>query len=320
MLKTPLPLRPASQLLRLGWWNTKLAHPSFKPIPSSSKTVKQRASARQVVLALLEDEQIDLLALGELSQDDLREFIPAHGVGLHIKDIPPTGSGEDLISIGILYNDRKLNLQNKKHWRSTIATGEAGLNLATEFSVYGSADRLYVYAVHWPSRRFDQKGERRNMVAQALRSEINIKLCEQDSHIVLLGDFNDEPFDNSVNTALISSRDRQWVRARPEILYNPCWRLLGERQDLSDEDAGPICAGTHFFTSPLTRWHTVDQVLVSSSLLGGREWRLREQEIRIWHPPFMRSRFGRISGGSDHLPILCGLERITPTTLDRRTK
>ncbi len=131
---------------------------------------------------------------------------------------------------------------------------------------------------------------------------------------MVLGDFNDEPFNESMSTALLGSRDRNLVRKVPQLLYNPFWRLMGERQVLEEEKDGRLGAGTHYFEGTVaTHWHTYDQFLVSASLLSGPGWVLKEGGTRIWQkPPLLRSP-GRFASSFDHFPILGVLTHMRPS-------
>jgi hypothetical protein len=52
-------------------------------------------------------------------------------------------------------------------------------------------------------------------------------------YIIIPGDFNDEPFDNSLSKKLMASRDRILVGKDNRYFYNPYWRHLGEEHPLS---------------------------------------------------------------------------------------
>jgi hypothetical protein len=96
-------------------------------------------------------------------------------------------------------------------------------------------------------------------------------------------------------------------------LYNPFWRLLGERQLLEEEGQGRLGAGTHYFKSGLDdRWRTYDQFLVSGSLLSGSGWELKEGATQIWQKPPLLRPDGNLIVGFDHFPILGLLSCVAP--------
>ena len=96
------------------------------------------------------------------------------------------------------------------------------------------------------------------------------------AHVVVVGDLNEEPFGDLFRDRLAASRDREpSIRplhaadhdTRRVRLYNPTWRLLGERYPHNS----PLGTGHHagtYYNGTDRAWHTYDQVLVSGSLLG----------------------------------------------------
>jgi hypothetical protein len=78
-----------------------------------------------------------------------------------------------------------------------------------------------LYLLHWRSRLRGAR-DHREEAALALRTSIRRDL-ENDVPVVVLGDFNEEPFDAPL-TRLNTSRDpRRVLRDRNTYLYNPSW-------------------------------------------------------------------------------------------------
>jgi hypothetical protein len=111
----------------------------------------------------------------------------------------------------------------------------------------------------------------RSRIGADARREID-KRCGQGS-VVMLGDFNANPFDAEVcgSAGLFAVRDRGEARKRwaspllaigedQRPLYNPTWSLL-------PEDAGRP-AGTHVYDrARMLHWRFYDQILVSPDLI-----------------------------------------------------
>jgi len=127
---------------------------------------------------------------------------------------------------------------------------------------------------------------------------------------VLVGDFNEEPFDEGVERYLLSSRDSGKVRRRKDLLYNPFWRHLSSFRPKGDSP-GHGDPGTHFYPkAPHSDWHTFDQLMVSSPLVSGRSgWRLNEDNTRVVQLPLLPDGASIPSRCFDHLPIVGHLER-----------
>ena len=171
----------------------------------------------------------------------------------------------------------------------------------------GDSREFVVIGNHWPSKFGNPLGSEpyRMMAAETMSywlDRIPEKLA-REVPIVVMGDFNDEPFNRSVTDyalALKDSRKVQSKRAQRPLLLNLMWEM--------QEDG----VGTHYYDD----WAMLDQIMVNRALLGNSAGLklvpdscgiYREQDILKRGKP---RRFGRpssrifdIGGYSDHLPI-----------------
>jgi hypothetical protein len=182
----------------------------------------------------------------------------------------------------------------------------------------GESD-CHIFLAHFPSRIVDLQQRDREAIATDLKRQIDsFKDFESaGGPIIVLGDFNDEPFDRCMTHWLHGTRDRQLVRSKPSnrLLYNPSWRWLGEPEYLNDEGEQPLGSGSCFFRGDrLARWRTFDQALVSRSLLGGFSWVLIEEQTGILRVPPLLTTAAPITKEFDHFPIILTIARnITET-------
>lgn len=112
---------------------------------------------------------------------------------------------------------------------------------------------LYVFVNHWPSRSGGVAAttQKREFAATILRESIeNILTEEANANIIALGDFNDEPFNKSINEVLLVKNQKP--ATLDNALYNCAIPLV---------EAGK---GSYFFDSD---WQLLDQAIVSGSLL-----------------------------------------------------
>ncbi len=144
--------------------------------------------------------------------------------------------------------------------------------LHTELIGLPSTLRIHLFINHWPSDHLnDSAAAARSRLAQDLRNRL--RSMPTTPHVMMLGDFNVEPFDAAISEELEASRSRDAVRKGRALLYNPFWRLLGERQSLQEALLLPRRgAGTYLYRSSnaTSQWYTMDQILVSAPLLGSR--------------------------------------------------
>ena len=192
--------------------------------------------------------------------------------------------------------------------------GSRWLRIAQKLSLTGPGGlALTLYLSHWPSRRhLEARSALRDFYGHALRIDVADRLKRFPSlPLVVLGDFNDEPFDTSISEGLLSSRDRTLVEARRHLLYNPFWRHMTSYQTEAAR-VGSTSQGTYFHTNgDTTRWRTFDQMLFSASLLSGESgWTLDEKNTCVIHDPDLIPLLHSRSSIFDHLPIIaCILRR-----------
>lgn len=176
-----------------------------------------------------------------------------------------------------------------------------------------NTDTLQIFVNHWPSRYSGllETQSLRNQAAKILRTEIEL-LQEKHSNpnIVLVGDFNDQPTDESISLhlgAIEYSRNND--KTDDSQIYNLTYSWINN--DL----------GTLKYQS---QWSVFDQIMVSGNLLNAKNKIFTRSEwAKIIQLPFLLEkdeRYGGIKtnrtytgfsyngGFSDHLPVLLKLQ------------
>jgi predicted extracellular nuclease len=158
---------------------------------------------------------------------------------------------------------------------------------------------------HWPARSAGQYASEpyRIMAAETLSHWMSRIPAHTDENcaILVMGDFNDEPFNRSMREYALSTRNSKRVaskRSKKPYLYNCMWDLLADNR------------GTYHFGS----WNMLDQFLVNKNFFGDSA-RFSFSGAKIFSPASIMKnskprRFGRPSGSShdvggysDHYPI-----------------
>jgi exonuclease III len=199
--------------------------------------------------------------------------------------------------------------------------------------VTNAGELLYLAAVHFPSIQADQ-GDGQRKVAMELRVDLEaLKAAESGAlseiRIIVCGDFNANPFDPGIcgiyglNANLSreivqrSGGSRILHKRRYSYLYNPMWRLFAGIEGTSAlHDQSPKIYGT-YYNSGLSKsvdpfWYTLDQVMVSRSLLSS----FRDAELRVATQDAEQGGVSFVSPEgipkskvySDHLPIIFRLQ------------
>ncbi len=167
---------------------------------------------------------------------------------------------------------------------------------------------LVVLASHWTSRQSDERGLGRDKYADRLYAQFKaMYLTNASVDLLICGDFNDTPNDDSVVKYLHATADRAAVlQSRGE---NPLLYSLSAGRD-------PKRFGTHFYRQPLI----FDQIVVSPGLLDDRGWtveadtldtinqfrRRNDTQNRPWG--FGREKDRGERGYSDHFPVTVKLK------------
>ena len=218
------------------------------------------------------------------------------------------------------------------------------------FELVETNEQLVVIASHWPSRRQGRLESQPLRIAVAeniaflvrdhvrvdsvryeqLRSQNTIGpvKAKWETPVLLMGDFNDEPFDVAVVDHLQASSELDRVtgptnditgflketadyRGDDTFLYNASWRFL-EPENL----------GTFFITSTPAgevfpnRYQVLDQLVCTRGLLKQTGLRLDLGSVDIYRAASVATPAGRprpfnrttLKGTSDHLPVVASLE------------
>jgi endonuclease/exonuclease/phosphatase family metal-dependent hydrolase len=213
------------------------------------------------------------------------------------------------IDTSFIYDANTLTPSAANHFVVAKRRGTRDLFWATFQPKAGSAPFVAI-ANHWPARSEGQyESEPFRMMVAETASYVLERLFAQNPEgeklpVVLMGDFNDEPFNRALEEYLLSSHDEKAVtRGRAPNVLNLMWPLLVQPQP-----------GTYFFDG----WNLLDQFLATKGLLlTDSKVRVDTASVSIFRPPAMclkngaPRRFGRPSkkddfdpaGASDHFPI-----------------
>lgn len=177
-----------------------------------------------------------------------------------------------------------------------------------ELIISGSDSLFYLFISHWPSRLWcAQNDADRHVFGIRLRDSIDQVAGNGStgSFIVLLGDYNDDPFDSSLSQHVMASRDIELVQRRSHLFYNPFWKYLSKKT--SEHQV----SGSYFYSSgKITRWHTFDQIMFSHAFVSSKEWALSHDCEHVIEVPDYTCLVKNPSSKFDHLPVYGIIERV----------
>ncbi len=164
-------------------------------------------------------------------------------------------------------------------------------------------ERVHFFINHWPSRYegLMETKSKRELAATRLKEAVReVQEKEQDALIICMGDFNDQPWDDSLANILgaVNPRDSQ-----SNDLVNLSWEWKNK----------PVGTLKH-----QQKWDIFDQFIVSKNIMEdcsaaifSDSFLLEKDQKFTGYKPFRTYIGFRYHGGfSDHLPIIMELENL----------
>ena len=217
------------------------------------------------------------------------------------------------VETGLLYRKNRLQIIHKEAvvviFPFEPATKNRDILYVVAKTCYG--DSLHVFVNHWTSRYggYGETVPKRNYYAQVVRHRVDSLLAQNPSaKIIIMGDFNDYPTDESVSRTLGAS---DMTKTDTASLYNLMYKFLKMNN-----------IGTHKHED---FWGCLDQIIVSPALLDSTiaGVHIVGDEAHIFKEDFMvepdekyggykvfRTFLGPryIGGYGDHLPVFIELK------------
>lgn len=292
---------------KVSWWNCRLSPPS-----TQAKKNEPNEGFALTLRALLIDQQVDILGLCEVDASDV-EYISAliSGWGLNQYEVINLykKDGNRIDDFCLIFNSGALTHTGlTSSANSRTEKGEwLKAGIFVQF-VFAEEYILYIGLSHWQGRNNYPDGSLlRNRLGDALRTTVNEFIGRHDDKVlvVLCGDYNDEPFDTSIEDCLCASRDISFVRKRPNFFFNPFWACLG----VVSHDEPVMETGTCMYdgVSSTSRSRTFDQIIFSSGFVT--DWAFQGVGAQIINDLPVSQIGLKWSDVSDHYPILSHLVR-----------
>lgn len=232
----------------LKGWNERLL----------SKKVQQLAS---IINMMNEQNGPDLLGICEVENGNvlnrLKEEINSAG-GRNYELIHADTEDERGIDVAFLYDQTKFEVELGKIFYHTIVKRVATREIVqVNFKSKATGNRLVVVGNHWPSRMGGYlKSEPFRLIAGETLAYFNQRIQEVhggETCIIIMGDFNDEPFSRSITEHALGTPDKDKVinaKTAPR-LYNVMWPFATKAQ------------GTFYFDG----FNLLDQIMASKGML-----------------------------------------------------
>jgi predicted extracellular nuclease len=278
-------------------WSDEILEKKIKQLVKMLRTINGLNGPDILGVCEVENENVLKKFRDSLQQNLDREY----------KTIHADTQDERGIDVAFLYDKDKFAVDPQKVFFHVIVKRYATRDIVqANFRSKISNTEFVLVGNHWPSRSGGQlESEPYRMMAGETLAYFNQRI--QDVHsqavpILVMGDFNDEPFNRSITEYAKStvSADRVLNARSVPWLYNLMWEAIGSR------------AGTFYYSDA---FNVLDQFMVSRGMLiDNAKLKVQQGSIRIEVFPEMSKngiprKFGRPAealdqnGYSDHFPI-----------------
>lgn len=295
--------------LRFAWWNVALS-PSAK-IAKSNSCDDSYAMICEHLKTLLLSNSCDFIALCEVSEIDFSHI----SENINIENISCLNltceAGRSRFDMMVVYKNKKIKVEHECSISKSVTGNTIKGAQLVKVQNLDDSKIIYVYLCHWPSR-LNGDSEARRITAAGLVYGSSSELMNSGHDVIVMGDFNDNPYDNSMYKTLKANRCHDAVKMYPnEYFYNPFWRTIVSSYKYSHSNfKQSYRSGSHKYKQFLGEiWHSYDQIVVSGSFLTGVNWHLNEHRTEIMHISDIISNYDDRGSFIDHLPVVCEITR-----------
>ncbi len=211
------------------------------------------------------------------------------------------------IDVAMIYNEDVFKITSTKSHELIIYDNKSSKRNYTRDQLVVSGllegELIHLIVNHWPSR---SGGEERSRAGRMAAAELNKKIIDslqgkyKDAKIITMGDFNDDPHDDSMKKILNAKKHIKDVKENG--IYNPMETILSDQG-----------IGTNAYRDV---WQLFDQILVSKPFLDKNYDSYQFYKAGVFNKsylinksgrykgyPFRSFSWGSFTGGySDHLP------------------
>ncbi|WP_335972749.1 endonuclease/exonuclease/phosphatase family protein [Gaetbulibacter jejuensis] len=207
------------------------------------------------------------------------------------------------IDVALIYNKDVFTVNSSETFNIFITDEDGEIDFTRDVLLVSGMlgeEEIHIIVNHWPSRR---EGEEASSYKRVLAAQKNIEVVNRlkqenpNSKIIVMGDFNDNPNDDSVEELVAGAN-----------LYNPM-------QNLRSIDKGSL---NHDFN-----WNVFDQIMVSINFLETKPNTLKFSDANIFDSKFLTQYNGKYKGQpyrtfvgkkykggfSDHFPVFIELRK-----------
>ncbi|MDP3149213.1 MAG: endonuclease/exonuclease/phosphatase family protein [Ignavibacteria bacterium] len=286
--------------------------PSAKKEWTEERYEKKMFNMARVIRSMNNNNGPDILGVCEVeNQTVIETMVNKHLSDLNYQIVYKESPDNRGIDVGLIFKKDKFTLLSM-HADTVDLPDHYPTRLILSASLLAkSKDTLHIFINHWPSRRGGAEASEINRVtaAQTLKADVDKLLAKSNkANIIAMGDFNDEPVNNSIKETLNAQPYTCADSEKPSKGFQKNLYNLAYSKKMNGE-------GSYKYQS---EWDMIDQIIVSGNLLTNKSLHLLCNSFEIYRPDFAVTHSGKYEGApfptyggvrylggySDHFPVL----------------
>ncbi|MBS5194964.1 MAG: hypothetical protein KHY92_14355 [Morganella morganii] len=266
------------------------------------------SDAVSVIADLFIEQKIAFLALCEVNKDSFDSISNTlHSQGLSLTaefmaDKTATGSTFD---IAYFFDPNKAYVEHGM--AHTGRLGSSQVKVAQQLLLIVPEEPSSVINIlvsHWSSQLLKISDDFRDECSKGLRIFTD-SLIAKDQHVILMGDYNDDPYSRSLFKNMHATNDRALVISQPDFwLYNPFWKTLSARMPFTANEAQHDFGTCYSKSGNRNNWSTFDQIIFSGHFLISGPWYLKESDTGVVLTEKLRAAIMDNRHYFDHMPVI----------------
>jgi hypothetical protein len=266
------------------------------------------ADAVDVISDLFSKSNISLLALCEVNKASFAHISNAlneMGLALSSEFMPDKTSTGSEFDIGYFYDSSIVDVQHGL--AHTGMLGTSAVKIAQQLQVVVIEDCpsiINVLVSHWSSQLLKIADDIRDECSKGLRSFV-LKLISENQQVILMGDYNEEPYSHNLFKNMRATNDRALVLSEPNFwLYNPYWKALAARMPFTVDEQQHDFGTCYSKAGNRNHWSTFDQIIFSSHFINDGPWYLKESATGVALTNKLRAAIMDSKHCFDHMPVI----------------
>nr|POW23974.1 hypothetical protein PB20LOC_04212 [Pectobacterium parmentieri] len=289
---------------RFAFWNCAMSPPGQKEMQSPA----HMADAVEVIADLFAKEKIGFLALCEVNKESfeyLSNTLSELELPLSSQFMPDKTSTGSEFDIGYFYDSTQVAIEHSMAHKGELGT--SSVKIAQQLLMVVKEEQpsiINVLVSHWPSQLLKIADDFREECSKGLRIFID-SLIRENQQVILMGDYNDEPYSRSLFKNIHATNDRALVLSKPDYwLYNPYWKTLSARMPFTVDEQQHDFGTCYSRATNRNNWSTFDQIIFSGHFLDSGPWYLEESSTGVVLTEKIRAAIMDNKHCFDHIPVI----------------